>query len=232
MKVSTRNVLAELLVEALDDSVAASMLRSFVAYGQTCEREPRRVALDEVLVLDGEAKLEEVQERLHACPLSSLASEQDVELAPEFTTEWPEIKSKLSQYGAALEEWSGETQGSDLDIVLCKGVILFNQHLFFEVHEVLEPQWMQAQGEVKSFLQGLIQIAVAFYHLGRGNIDGAQSLLHEGLLKISPHTPAFLGVELRDFITNLKECQEVVLNLRSETGEPFSGDSIPRMRLI
>ena len=91
---------------------------------------------------------------------------------------------------------------------------------------------MKEQGEVKSFLQGLIQIAVAFYHLGRGNLAGARSLLREGLIKISPHSPVCLGVELRDFIAGLEQCQQVISGLSPETCQQFSLDAVPRMRLV
>ena len=217
MKVSTRDVLAGLIVEALDDAATAATLRGLVAYARTCEAEPHPPTLDEGL---------------------------RSALPPDCDSEWPAIRAKLIQYGAALDAWSGKAAtetcpepsqragASALEVVLQKSVVLFNYQLFFEVHEVLEPQWMKEQGEVKHFLQGLIQIAVAFYHLGRGNLAGTRSLLHEGLIKISPHSPAFLGVELRDFIAELETCQAVVLGLSPETSEQFSPDLIPRLRLI
>ena len=91
---------------------------------------------------------------------------------------------------------------------------------------------MKEHGDVKSFLQGLIQIAVAFYHLGRRNLDGARSLLHEGLLKISPHSPAFLGIELRDFIAGLEVCRQTLARLSPDTLDQFQTDRIPRMQLV
>ena len=217
MKVSTRDVLADLIVKALDDAATASTLRGLVASARTCGAGPRPPALDEGL---------------------------RAALPPDCDSEWPAIRAKLIQYEAALDAWSGKAAtetcpepsqragASALEGVLQKSVVLFNHQLFFEVHEVLEPQWMKEQGEVKRFLQGLIQIAVAFYHLGRSNLAGSRSLLHEGLIKIAPHSPAFLGVELRDFIAGLETCREVVSGLRPETSGQFSTDLIPRMRLI
>ena len=205
MKVSTRDALADLLLEALDDAATAATLRRLVAYARTCEAGPHPLAMDAVL---------------------------RSALTPEFDSEWQAIRAKLLQYGAALDAWSGATGTLALDGVLQKSVVLFNHQLFFEVHEVLEPQWMQEQGEVKIFLQGLIQIAVAFYHLGRGNLAGTRSLLQEGLIKISPHSPTCLGVELQDFIAGLEACREVVSGLSPDTFKQFSMDLIPRMQLI
>jgi hypothetical protein len=42
---------------------------------------------------------------------------------------------------------------------------LWNEQLFFEVHEVLEAEWKSARGDERQALQGLIQVAVAFHHL-------------------------------------------------------------------
>ena len=204
MKVATRDALADLLLEALDDAATAATVCGLAAAARTSEAEPRPRALEAML-------------------RSALPS--------GFDAEWPAIRATLIQYGAALENWSGPAGGATRDVVLQKSALLFNHHLFFEVHEVLEPQWMQERDEVKKFLQGLIQIAVAFYHLGRGNLAGARSLLHEGLLKLSPHAPAWLGVELQDFIAGLEKCRQVISSLSPETYKQFSPDAIPRMRL-
>src|SRR5690242_18943784 len=64
------------------------------------------------------------------------------------------------------------------------GVELFNRGEFFECHEVLEQVWLNAQQQKTLFLQGLIQIAVSFYHLRRGNTIGAERLLSAGVSKL------------------------------------------------
>ena len=205
MKVATRDALADLLLEALDDAATAATVRGLAA---------------------------DVRAAVAGPPPRALAEQLRGVLTPEFEADWSAVRAKLLQYGAVLEGWSGQAGASALEVVLQKSALLFNQHLFFEVHEVLEPQWMKEQGEVKSFLQGLIQIAVAFYHLERGNLAGTRSLLHEGLIKIAPHSPACLGVELQDFIAGLEGCQQVISGLSPETCKQFSPDAIPRMRLV
>ncbi len=234
MRVSTRDVLAELLVEALDDPVTAAAVRCLAAYGQACESEPHTRVVDELLLSAEPAERELTRQRLQECALLSWGEQEvgQVNLASPFVSEWREIRPKLSQYAAALDDWSGGTGQPRLDVVLRRGVLLFNHKLFFEVHEVLEPEWMKEHGDVKSFLQGLIQIAVAFYHLGRRNLDGARSLLHEGLLKIIPHSPAFLGIELRDFIAGLEACRQTLARLSPDTLDQFQTDRIPRMQLV
>ncbi len=74
---------------------------------------------------------------------------------------------------------------SDLRQRLRAGVELFNRGEYFECHEVLEAAWLEACGADKTFLQGLIQVAVSFYHLRRGNFPGSSRLLRAGLEKLS-----------------------------------------------
>jgi hypothetical protein len=61
-----------------------------------------------------------------------------------------------------------------------RAAALWNEQLFFEVHEVLELVWKTLHGDRRQAFQGLIQIAVAYHHLAHGNLRGARSLLTEG----------------------------------------------------
>jgi len=69
---------------------------------------------------------------------------------------------------------------------------LWNERLFFEVHEVLEAVWKTATGEARQALQGLIQIAVAYHHLVHGNRRGARTLLAEGRARLASVPPPTL----------------------------------------
>jgi hypothetical protein len=64
--------------------------------------------------------------------------------------------------------------------VLAAAAALFDAHLYFEVHELLEPAWREAEGGEREALQGLIQVAVGYQHLANGNFAGARALLEEG----------------------------------------------------
>jgi predicted metal-dependent hydrolase len=62
---------------------------------------------------------------------------------------------------------------------------LFNRQAFFECHEVLEELWKPLPpGPEKTFLQGLLQVGVGFYHWQRGNPVGARNKLLSGLEKL------------------------------------------------
>ena len=80
------------------------------------------------------------------------------------------------------------------------GIELFNRAAFFDAHEVLEDVWRAAPQKERLFLQGLIQVAVAFHHHSTGNLAGAQSLLARGCRNLETYPGDFAGVSLRDFL--------------------------------
>lgn len=69
---------------------------------------------------------------------------------------------------------------------------LWDEELFFEVHEVLEAVWQHQTGESRQALQGLIQVAVGFHHLAHGNPRGARTLLREGRARLAASPPGTL----------------------------------------
>lgn len=235
MKIATRDLLAELLVEALEDQVAAAALRCLAVYCQAVKKTPPTMLVDRFLFPAPAVEREKVLALLKENPLflwDLRGRSARVTLASAFTSEWAEIVTKLLQYGTALAEWVPDEAAPAIMHALRKGVLLFNHHLFFEVHEVLEAQWVKESGEEKRFLQGLIQIAVAFYHLGNHNLRGALSLLHDGVEKVSPYQPAFLGIELRDFLAGLETCRSELLQLGPTGLARFQTELIPQMRFV
>jgi predicted metal-dependent hydrolase len=87
---------------------------------------------------------------------------------------------------------------------LAKGIAEFNSGYFFECHETLEDLWSGLRGSARDFLQGLIQVAVAFYHLGNGNLAGALSLIDRALGRLAPYPDRYLGFELAAYRAELE----------------------------
>jgi predicted metal-dependent hydrolase len=52
------------------------------------------------------------------------------------------------------------------------------------------------RGASRDFFQGLIQIAVGFYHLGNGNLAGGRSQLEKGLRRLQPYPDRYMNVDL------------------------------------
>ena len=232
-------MLAEFLLEALDDHLVAEALRCLIHYCQSDDTPPAALPIETIVAPAPIAIREHVTVILRKNALlvgKETNGLQLVSLSPTATAEYREVATKLARYATALDAWHFPNMAPGLvsarEVAIQKGVLLFNHHLFFEVHEILEEQWKQETGEIRLFLQGLIQIAVAFHHLGNRNFRGATALLHDGLVKITPHQPAFLAIELRDFIAHLKTCQQELQRLGPERLQLFSLEMIPSIRFV
>jgi len=81
-------------------------------------------------------------------------------------------------------------------VAFARGLAQFNDRLFFECHDTLEEIWTGVRGAPRDFFQGLIQVAVGFYHLGNGNRAGARSLLLRSLERLERYPARYAGVEL------------------------------------
>lgn len=83
---------------------------------------------------------------------------------------------------------------SDLPLNFWLGVEQFNQGDFYACHDTLEAIWLEAAQPEKRFYQGILQIAVALYHLENHNWRGAVMLLGEGSYRLQTYQPDYEGV--------------------------------------
>ncbi|MFN3679450.1 DUF309 domain-containing protein [Thermosynechococcus sp.] len=90
---------------------------------------------------------------------------------------------------------------------LALAITQFNNGEFYACHDTLEALWLEASGPERTFYQGLLQIAVACYHLSRGNQRGAILLLGEGRRRLEQCDPNFSGLDLATFLTAVAELQ-------------------------
>ena len=98
------------------------------------------------------------------------------------------------------------------DQELRRGVELFNRGEFFEAHEVLEDVWRGAPVQQKKFLQGLVQLAVAFHHHSTGNLVGMRSVMQRGMNNLTHHADDSYGVNLAPLIRSLTEWRKAMDN--------------------
>ncbi len=97
-----------------------------------------------------------------------------------------------------ISETIARFQGRDLDAHYLAFFECFNQQLFFEAHEVLEPLWLERRhGPAGPFYKGLIQLAGAFVHLQKDRLRPAAALfrLAGANLQKCPRTLDLLDVE-------------------------------------
>jgi predicted metal-dependent hydrolase len=77
-----------------------------------------------------------------------------------------------------------------------RGVDEFNRGFYFECHDTIEDLWAGLRGPSRDFFQGLIQVSVAFYHLGNGNLAGAESMTRRALKRFERYPDRYFGFDL------------------------------------
>ena len=90
---------------------------------------------------------------------------------------------------------------TDLPDEFWQGVDEFNRGEFYACHDTLEALWIEAMEPPKNFYQGILQIAVACYHLGNQNWRGAVILLGEGIKRLRPYEPDYAQVDVEQLVT-------------------------------
>ncbi|MCH8306308.1 MAG: DUF309 domain-containing protein, partial [Candidatus Marinimicrobia bacterium] len=76
---------------------------------------------------------------------------------------------------------------------LIKGLEEHNSGKYFACHETIEDIWMDKGGDLRRFLQGLIHVAVGFYHLRDSNYVGAYRQLEKANRKLSDYAAVDVG---------------------------------------
>jgi hypothetical protein len=99
-----------------------------------------------------------------------------------------------------------------------QGIEQFNQREFYACHDTLEAIWMEASEPERTLYQGILQIAVAFYHLSHQNGRGAMILLGEGMNRLRGYGPDYGGVEIGAL---LARCQGILHQIQMTEPEAW-----------
>ena len=97
------------------------------------------------------------------------------------------------------------------DILFQEGLNHYRSNDYFEAHESWEDLWSDYYLEDRKFVQGLIQLAVSFVHLGNGNMNGAKSLLNKCAEKFKLFSGIHRDIDVKqllDQINNVKNAYE------------------------
>jgi hypothetical protein len=163
-----RNALAHVVIAALDDTVARAALE-WLADPAGPAPDPLRALLAAQHVVEPNGELVDVH-RPHLERVREHASR--------------------GMRAAAAFQASAHPSDDPVAAAVDRAIVLWNERLFFEVHEVLEAQWTRATGAERQALQGLIQIGVALHHHAHGNARGARTLMHEGRARLTANRAA------------------------------------------
>ena len=114
-----------------------------------------------------------------------------------------------------------------------QGSVYFNECDFFEAHEVWEELWQEYHGDDRTFVQGLIQVAVCLHHFVNGNTRGAVKLYHSSRRYLQPYLPHCYNMDLARLFTDLEDCCREIINTTEEipTAE-IPEDRIPEVHFV
>jgi uncharacterized protein len=118
-----------------------------------------------------------------------------------------------------------------------QGIEQFNSEQFYACHDTLEALWIEATEPEKTFYQGILQIAVALYHLGNQNLRGAIILLGEGSNRLRRYPSVFATVDVDNLLEQSatlllflqKTDPEILANLTLDVDEALP---VPKIVLV
>lgn len=114
-----------------------------------------------------------------------------------------------SEFIVSAEEIACACQG-ELHPLARKGLDLFNAREYFEAHEELELAWREEPGPVRELYRGILQIAVAYYHILRGNYRGAMKMFLRSRTWLAPFPDSCRGVDLKQFREDFRKVENAL----------------------
>ena len=183
-----RNALAELTIAALDDADARTALAWLATESSDAAPPEVRPALAVRHLIEPDGALLDVH-RPHGERVRAHATRG--------------LRAAAAFPGAAAGD--GPVAGA-----VARAIALWNERLFFEVHEVLEAEWKRTSGAERQALQGVIQIAVALHHHAHGNARGARTLMREGRERLAACASALPTLDVQRLLEATQSWEEAL----------------------
>ena len=94
-----------------------------------------------------------------------------------------------------------------------KGISLFNAQKYFEAHEYLELAWRAEKRPIRELYRGILQVATAYYHIMRGNYNGAVKMFHRCHPWLEPFPSTCMGIDVDRFKQEFGDIEQTLLKL-------------------
>ena len=92
------------------------------------------------------------------------------------------------------------------DKLFQQGILAFNDRCYYDAHEYWEELWLDYKLKDATFIQGLIQLAVSYFHLYNNNLNGARSMIGKSLGKFEGIEMA-RGMDISELKEKIKKTQ-------------------------
>lgn len=105
---------------------------------------------------------------------------------------------------------------SPLSAVALKGLAHFNRGEYFEAHEELERAWKKDTGPGRDLYRAILQVAVAYLQIQRGNYNGAAKMFLRMRQWFEPLPDTCRGVDIAQLRADATAAHEALLALGPE----------------
>lgn len=101
----------------------------------------------------------------------------------------------------------------ELSPLAITGLEEFNRREFFQAHESLEEAWKEDSSPGRELYRGILQVAVAYLQIERGNYRGAMKMFRRARRWLDPLPDACRGVNIAELRATAYHIQQVVQEL-------------------
>ncbi len=223
LNLKLRNHLTEVLLDGLKGMDQADTLVILSAYCRAVRANGKtRVGLKDLapskdLILSNYG--------IFSIDMDGSESDPMVDLLPQFCQEVDYLCERITAYSRVLAAACKVSASLEsLDWAVKIGVLLFNEALYFECHEFLEGFWRKEKAQTKEFLQGIISLATALYHLERSNRPSAIKLFADGRCRLQAFGSSHKGLAIEPLLEQTEKIQILV-----EEGSPAALEQLKRM---
>jgi CheY-like chemotaxis protein len=131
-----------------------------------------------------------------------------------FTSALPELIQKYARLPDRQEQAAACQEA--LSPTAVRGLALFNDGDYYEAHEVLEDAWNEEEGPGRDLYRAILQVAVAYLQIERGNYAGAVKMFLRSRQWFEPLPDVCRGIDLAQLRADATAVHEAVLDLGPE----------------
>ncbi len=119
-----------------------------------------------------------------------------------------------------------DTCNAPLHPQAAEGLRLFNAGHYFEAHEALEDAWNAERGRVRDLYRGILQIAVVYLHITRGNYAGAVKVYGRSQRWMKDWPDVCRGIQVQELRRNAATVMTEIQRLGREHIRDFDISSL------
>ena len=106
-----------------------------------------------------------------------------------------------------------------------KGLELFNEGEYYDCHEELEHAWNEDKGAARELYRGVLQVAVAYLQIERGNYNGAVKMLMRVKQWLDPLPNTCRGIDIQKLRTDADAVYQQLKELGRDRLDEFDQSS-------